>query len=657
MNRVLVSVPSVLLAIVCAACGDDSTSSSGGGTGGMGTAAAGGTTGMTGGTTGMTGGTTGMTGGTTGMTGGTTSMTGGTTSMTGGTTSMTGGTTGVTGGTTGAGGVTGTTGGGTMGGATGVTGGSTGTTGGAGGTTTGGRTGRGGGTSVGGTTTGGAGGGGGTTATTGGSTGTTGGETGTGGGSPSGPSVYTSTNGSCVSGTGTTWTPGTIDVSTANATVTVNDTSQSQTWEGLGGCFNELGWKALQSLSQGERDRAIQLLFGTDGARFAMGRIPIGASDYAIARYTDDEGGVDTAMANFNTTQDEKNLIPYIKAAMAVKPDIKFWASPWTPPTWMKTGPFTATTDDSATTSSDFDSGNMTDSDANLSAFAQYFVKWIAAYKTAGINISVVAPQNEPNYALHYPSCIWSSATYTKFVGQYLGPALSGTGVSVMLGTLSNADSGKDVDLANAAYNDATAKPFFTVAGVQWNVLEKVNGGTKFGSLPIWVTEHKCGNYPWSGATGCGDGASTSCPAYNSTQAPNDQAYGVESWYQLRNAITKGGVTAYNAWNMVLDSVGNGIDTHRNWNQNALLAVSGSTLKVTPAYCVFRHISQFVAVGAKRVGTSGGDAMAFKNPDGSLVAVMYNSGAANGSYVVSMGGQKLQFSMPAAGWATVVYKP
>jgi glucosylceramidase len=57
------------------------------------------------------------------------------------------------------------------------------------------------------------------------------------------------------------------------------------------------------------------------------------------------------------------------------------------------------------------------------------------------------------------------------------------------------------------------------------------------------------------------------------------------------------------------------------------------------------------------VSTTGGDTVGFKNPDGSLVAVMYNSGSANSSYVVSIGGKKLQFAMPGAGWATVKYKP
>ena len=70
------------------------------------------------------------------------------------------------------------------------------------------------------------------------------------------------------------------------------------------------------------------------------------------------------------------------------------------------------------------------------------------------------------------------------------------------------------------------------------------------------------------------------------------------------------------------------------------------------------HFSQYVNAGhATVVGTSGGDAVAFKNEDGSIVAVMYNSGAANSNYIVQIGGKKLSFAMPAAGWATVKYKP
>jgi len=108
---------------------------------------------------------------------------------------------------------------------------------------------------------------------------------------------------------------------------------------------------------------------------------------------------------------------------------------------------------------------------------------------------------------------------------------------------------------------------------------------------------------------------------------------------------------------MVLDKGGLGIDDTRKWPQNALLVADSGTVTPTPAYYVFRHFSQFVDPGAKRIDASGGDAVAFKNPDGSLVAVMFNSGAANSNYVVSIGGKKVQFAMPSSGWATVKLAP
>ncbi|HEY3497379.1 MAG TPA: glycoside hydrolase family 30 beta sandwich domain-containing protein, partial [Polyangiaceae bacterium] len=208
--------------------------------------------------------------------------------------------------------------------------------------------------------------------------------------------------------------------------------------------------------------------------------------------------------------------------------------------------------------------------------------------------------------------------------------------------------SKNDIDIATAVLADSAAKAFLSVAGVQWGVLGRVmDNGQTFGGLPIWATEHKCGNYPWN---------PEGYPAYVMT-APNDQAYAVESWGYLKGAIARGKVTAYNAWNMVLDRVGLGNDTTRHWAQNALLVADNMTVTPTPTYHVFRHISQYVLPGAKVLGTTGGDALAFKNPDGTMVAVMFNSGAANPSYSVAMGGKTYSFAMPQNGWATVLHRP
>src|SRR3569623_576635 len=481
------------------------------------------------------------------------------------------------------------------------------------------------------------------------------------GGSNTGPSmviVTSSSSGYWMSGS---W----MEASSGNATVTVNDSSTQQNWDGFGGAFNERGWMYLTSDDM--KIQALKMLFdSTDGAAFSWGRIPMGASDYAINRYTCDDKGedpaamssgsnrpaADTSMANFTLDQDNKYLIPYIQAAQKVNPNLRFWASPWTPPVWLKTGYKTnGGGSGAAKKPSYFDGGSyVTGNDSYLQAYADYYTKFVQGYMDKGIKIEIVSPQNEPGYDQNYPSCLWDKATYVAWVGKYLGTAKKKINVNVMLGTLSNYMDGghADLDIASAVTGDATAMGFVTVAGVQWGVLDQINKGTKIGNLPIWATEHKCGNYPWNP-----DGY----PKYNSSQAPNDQAYGVESWGYIRDAITKGKVTSYSAWNMVLDKSGLGNDTSRDWKQDALLVADGGKITATPAYYAFLHVSQYVVPGAKVVGTSGGDAIAFKNPDGSLVAAMYNSGSANSNFIVSIGGKKAQFAMPAQGWATVKYTP
>ena len=106
----------------------------------------------------------------------------------------------------------------------------------------------------------------------------------------------------------------------------------------------------------------------------------------------------------------------------------------------------------------------------------------------------------------------------------------------------------------------------------------------------------------------------------------NDHLYGEESWQLIRDWIVSG-VNSYSAWNMVLDTVGKSLD---GWPQNALLTVdrAAKKLNITPAYYTFRHYSQYIAVGATRIGLTGStDALAFKNPDGSIVVHSAGSGS------------------------------
>jgi glucosylceramidase len=485
---------------------------------------------------------------------------------------------------------------------------------------------------------------------------------GAGGSAPPANALVTSANGIWTSAS---WT----ETSGDSADVTVNDSVEAQTWEGFGGAFHEMGFNLLTTSEL--VDEAMSLLFGAEGARFSLARIPIGASDYSLERYTLDDTGSDVtaessesnrpppdiALTNFSIERDKQTLIPYIKAALAKNPNLRFWAAAWTPPVWMKSGYASngPASGASAHKPSYYDGGKIKNDLSTLAAYAQYMVKFVQAYRAEGVTIDAIAPQDEPTFEQNYPSCLWDQATYTAYVGQYLGPALASAnlGTKIMVGLLANWSP--DFDILTAVMDDPGARNFVGSIGVEWDVLNRVEASPLTYGVPVWVTEHRCGNYPFISAPIQGTATTPPVPAYTEPP-PNDQAYGVETWWYIRDSITKAKVTAYNFPHLVLDPLGLGNDTSREWEQNSLLVVDGGKLIATQAYYVARHFSQFVDPGAKVLATSGGDAVAFKNPDGSLVAVVFST-TAKSDYTVALGGKRLTFAIPAEGWATVKYKP
>ncbi|MBN2036419.1 MAG: glycoside hydrolase family 30 protein [Chitinispirillaceae bacterium] len=464
-----------------------------------------------------------------------------------------------------------------------------------------------------------------------------------------------------VSGKDNYWKAGTVTQGSGNATVTVNASQKNQKWLGFAGTFNEAGWDALNALSASDKERAIRLLFDKkDGIGFTYGRIPIGASDYALERYCLNSTKDDFTMGSFSINRDKNNLIPYIKAAQAVKPDLKFWASAWTPPPWMKTG---------AADAAGYDGGEMRNDPKYLAANALYTARFCEAYKAEGIPISFVFPQNEPGYTQYYPTCGWgkyrlpdgsSDVNKTEYLSTYVADYLEDTlkkrspETSIWCGTLSNDK------FANDYWNGAKSKAGQIVKGLglQWNCLTLVKSAAGAGYLTM-CSEHQCGNYPWLGDQGKIASSPEDANRNNFLRdmAPNNHAYGEESWDLIKAWIVEG-VNIYSAWNMVLDTKGLNLDKSREWPQNALLAVDkqAKTLKVTAYYYVMRHIGQYVDTGAVRLGTSGGDALAFQNPNGGIVTTVSNTGGQS-TMTISVGGKNYQFSHPGKGWATLYVGP
>jgi glucosylceramidase len=452
------------------------------------------------------------------------------------------------------------------------------------------------------------------------------------------------------------WKVGTLTKGGSAPTVTVTSSGSTRTWDGFGGTFNEKGWQMLMGLDAAKQAEIIKKLFDVnDGIGFTWGRIPIGPSDYAIERYNF-QASKDAAFSIDHdktvSASSKAPLMPFIKAALAVKPDIKFWGSPWSPPPWMKTGASTAAD------SMGYDKGSM--DPADFDAYADYLVNWIKAYEAEGIKINFIVPQNEPGWAQAYPSCAWGSyydgndhVKKTAYLGDFVKNSLIGKMNAAQLttdiwyGTFSNKDT-----FADYWANLPADKSLIKGIALQWATDEDVAQALAAG-FKVMQSEHKCGNYPFVTPRATSE-ADANRDNFLADHAPNNHAYGEESWDLIKSWIDKG-VSSYSAWNMVLDKAGFNLDKARPWPQNALIVVDGTNVKYTAAYYVFRHVAEYVDPGAS-VLTVTGNALAFKNPDGAVVTTMYNSGDQPSNTTLSVDGTLFQVTIPAHGWATVNWK-
>ncbi len=395
--------------------------------------------------------------------------------------------------------------------------------------------------------------------------------------------------------------------------------ARHQAIEGFGGCFNELGWIALQSLPATRRDQVLRALFDPrDGCRFTLCRLPIGASDYAAEWYSHNEHDGDYEMKRFSIERDRGCLIPYIRAALKHRPDLKLFASPWSPPTWMK---FPRA----------YNYGTLIQEPRMLEAYALYFVKFVQAYAREGIRIDQVHVQNEPVADQKFPSCLWTGAQLREFIARRLGPAFRRHGLDceIWLGTLNTDDYDGYV---HAVLDDPAARRFVAGVGFQWagkGAIQRTR--ESFPDARLMQTENECG-----------DGRNT-------------WAYAGYVFSLLRHYLSNG-ANAYVYWNMVLAPRG---ASTWGWQQNSMITVDPKTRRVTrnPEFHVMRHFSRFVPPGAVRRGLEGqwtGNAVAFETPRGRTVVAVRNPFDGPRELMLEAAGRKLALTLPPESINTLV---
>ncbi len=404
-----------------------------------------------------------------------------------------------------------------------------------------------------------------------------------------------------------------------------------QAIDGFGACFNELGWVALRALRETDRDAILRELFAPGvGAGFNLCRMPVAANDFARDWYSYDETPGDFELRDFSIANDLETLVPFIRAARAHQPALKLWASPWSPPTWMKKNGHYATrrsfpgqppnglrADQEGVEGQDM----FIQEERYFAAYAAYFARFIEAYREQGIPIHMVMPQNEFNSNQVFPSCCWSPEGLARFI-PYLGDAMGRLGVDVFLGTMERPDA----DLLAVPLSRPESRRHIKGIGIQWagkHALAALR--QQYPELPIYGTEQECG-----------DGR-------------NDWRYCRYAWTLMRKYL-EGGASGYEYWNTALHEGGM---SRWGWAQNSLVTVDpdAKTYAYTYEYFLMKHLSHLVQSGARRLGTRGWtgyeNLLAFQNPDRSVAIVAQNDMCEEMPIRIGVGDVVVKATLPA----------
>src|SRR5271167_3321556 len=115
--------------------------------------------------------------------------------------------------------------------------------------------------------------------------------------------------------------------------VEIDPTRQFQSVLGFGGAFIDASCYLLGQMEPSARRRLIEELFGDNGLRLSMGRTCIGSSDYSLNTYTFDDTPVpDLDLKQFSINHDRAYILPILREAFEVRPDLFLFAAPWSPP-------------------------------------------------------------------------------------------------------------------------------------------------------------------------------------------------------------------------------------------------------------------------------------------------------------------------------------
>jgi glucosylceramidase len=482
--------------------------------------------------------------------------------------------------------------------------------------------------------------------------------------------------------------------------IVVNPHERRQTIDGFGNSITESSVFVLACLTPERRHAVLEEMYGADGADFTASRTVVGSSDFALkGHYSYDDVEGDEALTHFSMAvhQDgfSKAEYPQIKdesydmwqclhEIAAVKaqdgPDAEWRlvASPWTAPAWMKDN------------KQFFDRKNRYGGallPQYYDAFARYYIKYLQAYRDAGIRFWAITPENEPmGNDGSWESMHLSPEAEAALIGRYLGPQMEAAGFGDVKILGFDQNTFEAAPYTAAIFGDSLANRYTDGTALHWygstvscfpEVLDSLHDAHP--GKRLIHTEGCVDNLGRDGWPGVSDyeGYKECCWFKNDdfwwTPSATDWAYSTPWWpdwhpkyavvHRYASYIIDGlnhWLTGYIDWNAVLDSVGG--PTHVFNHCGAMLMVDylNDELYFTPYYYVLKQFSRSmrpgdVVLGINEPTVNHLHVCAVAKQDGSYAVNILNTGDEL-TFPLQIGEYTADIHMPANAVKTIIVK-
>ncbi|MGZ8223046.1 MAG: glycoside hydrolase family 30 protein [Methylobacter sp.] len=415
----------------------------------------------------------------------------------------------------------------------------------------------------------------------------------------------------------------------SDPSVFIDTAVKFQEIQGFGGAFTEAAAVTLDKIPSHLRQEILQAYFSPDtGNAYTLCRTHINSCDFSLGNYAYTEVDGDVDLKHFSIEHDRQSLIPMIREAIDVSGGkLKLFASPWSPPAWMKTN-------------------GMMNNGGKLKpeyrqAWADYYVRYIQEYGHEGIPIWGLTVQNEPEATQTWDSCIYTGEEERDFVRDYLGPTLHDAGLGNVKVIVWDHNRDRLFERAKAVLDDPKAAHYVWGVGFHWYC------GDHFDNVQLTHDAYPDKHLIFT------EGCQEAGPHLGSWDTGERYA---RSIINDLNRWTE----AWVDWNMVLDETG-GPNHVGNFCSAPIIAdTQAGEIRYQSSYYYIGHFSRFIRTGARRVACAKTldslEATAFLNCDGSLIVVILNRTEQMIDFVLKSQGLLAKTSIPARGIMTFVFE-